>query len=79
MSYLLLPLTSHEACAVVAVRFESVVCRAPESNVLRRVGTTFGPGPGVSKLQTARRVAAVAVFSDKTATSAIAWPDFPTD
>ena len=74
-----LALVGHEARAVVAVGFQSVVRWAPESQVLSGIRTTFGPWLPVSKLQAAGRVAAVAVLADKTAAPFVAWPHFPAD
>src|SRR5690606_3393535 len=70
----LLPLGGHEACAVVAVGFESVVRGAPEFDVVSSVCTPFGPRLPVSELQATSRVAAVPVFADEATAPIVAWP-----
>ncbi len=60
------PLVGHEACAVVAIGFRSIMRWAPEAKVISCVRTTFGPRLLVSELQAACRVAAMAVLGDET-------------
>ena len=62
---ILLALVGHEARAVVAIGLQGVMRGAPEPEVLSGVRATLGKRLSVSKVEAARLVAAVAVFSDK--------------